>query len=119
LYDIRLLLTAAAVLVILPAAAGALRRGWQHRPQLVGRVMLASLVLGTAELVARAIPPEAPTPPEPENAPPAVVTGSTWAWGLGELLAVLLLLGGAGYVSRLRTRRRTVAGALATAESVP
>ena len=59
------------------------------------------------------------TPPEPENAPPAVVTGSTWAWGLGELLAVLLLLGGAGYVSRLRTRRRTVAGALATAESAP
>jgi hypothetical protein len=58
-------------------------------------------------------------PPEPENAPPAVVTGSTWAWGLGELLAVLLLLGGAGYVSRLRTRRRTVAGALATAESAP
>jgi putative copper export protein/methionine-rich copper-binding protein CopC len=59
------------------------------------------------------------TPPEPENAPPAVVTGSTWAWGLGALLAVLLLLGGAGYVSRLQTRRRTVAGALATAESAP
>ena len=61
LYDIRLVLTAAAVLVVVPAAAGTLRRGWQHRPQLVGRVMLASLVLGTAELVARVIPTEAPS----------------------------------------------------------
>jgi putative copper export protein len=62
LYDIRLLLTAVAALVVVPAAAGALRRGWRHRPQLVGRVMLAGLVLGTAELIARVIPTEAPKP---------------------------------------------------------
>jgi putative copper export protein/methionine-rich copper-binding protein CopC len=56
------------------------------------------------------------TPPEPENAPPAVVSGSTWAWGLGELLAVVLLLGGAGYSSRRLARRRIAPGTLATAE---
>jgi putative copper export protein/methionine-rich copper-binding protein CopC len=62
LYDVRLVLTALAALVVVPAAAGALRRGWQHRPQLVGRVMLAGLVLGTAEMIARVIPTEAPKP---------------------------------------------------------
>jgi hypothetical protein len=55
-------------------------------------------------------------PPEPENAPPAVVSGSTRAWGLGELLAVVLLLGGAGYSSRRLARRRIAPGTLATAE---
>jgi putative copper export protein/methionine-rich copper-binding protein CopC len=59
------------------------------------------------------------TPPEPENAPPAVVSGSTWAWGLGELLAVVLLLGGAGYSSRRLARRRIAPSTLATAESAP
>jgi putative copper export protein/methionine-rich copper-binding protein CopC len=59
LYAIRLLLTASAALVVLPVAAGALRRGWRHRPRLVGRVMLAGLVLGTAELIVRVIPTEA------------------------------------------------------------
>jgi copper transport protein len=59
------------------------------------------------------------TPPEPENAPTPVVTGSTWAWGLGELLAVVLLLAGAGYSSRRLTRRRTATSTLATAESSP
>jgi putative copper export protein/methionine-rich copper-binding protein CopC len=60
LYEIRLLLTAVAALVVVPVAAGALRRTWQHRPTLVGRVMLAGLVLGTAELVVRVIPTQAP-----------------------------------------------------------
>jgi putative copper export protein/methionine-rich copper-binding protein CopC len=60
LYDIRLVLTALAALVVVPAAAAALRRGWRHRPQLVGRVMLAGLVLGTAETIVRVIPTEAP-----------------------------------------------------------
>jgi putative copper export protein/methionine-rich copper-binding protein CopC len=60
LYAIRLLLTVSAALVVLPAAAGALRRGWRHRPRLVGRVMLGALVLGTAELIVRVIPTEAP-----------------------------------------------------------
>jgi putative copper export protein/methionine-rich copper-binding protein CopC len=59
------------------------------------------------------------TPAEPENAPPAVVTSSTWAWGLGELLAVLLVLGGAGYSSRRLARRRVAGGTLAAAESAP
>jgi putative copper export protein/methionine-rich copper-binding protein CopC len=59
------------------------------------------------------------TPPEPENAPTPMVTGSTWAWGLGELLAVVLLLVGAGYGSRRLTRRRTATSTLATAESAP
>ena len=58
------------------------------------------------------------TPPEPENAPPAAVSGSTWAWGLGELLAVVLLLGGAGYSSRRLARRRVTPSTLATAEHV-
>lgn len=60
MYEIRLLLTALAALVVVPAAAGALRRGWRHRPRLVERVMLAGLVLGSAELIVRVIPTEAP-----------------------------------------------------------
>jgi methionine-rich copper-binding protein CopC len=60
LYDIRLVLTALAALVVVPAAATALRRGWQHRPQRAGRVMLAGLVLGSAEMIVRVIPTEAP-----------------------------------------------------------
>jgi hypothetical protein len=48
-----------------------------------------------------------------------VVSGSTWAWGLGELLAVVLLLGGAGYTSRRLTRRGAAPSTLATAESAP
>jgi putative copper export protein/methionine-rich copper-binding protein CopC len=59
-YAIRLLLTAAAALVVVPAAAGALRRGWRHRPRRVGRVMLAGLILGTTETIVRVIPTEAP-----------------------------------------------------------
>jgi putative copper export protein/methionine-rich copper-binding protein CopC len=60
LYDIRLVLTALAALVVVPAAATALRRGWQQRPQRAGRVMLAGLLLGTAEMIVRVIPTEAP-----------------------------------------------------------
>jgi hypothetical protein len=45
-----------------------------------------------------------------------VVSGSTWAWGLGELLAVVLLLGGAGFSSRRLARRRIAPSTLATAE---
>jgi hypothetical protein len=57
------------------------------------------------------------TAPESQNGPPPVVTGSTWAWGLGELVAVVLLLTGAAYSSRRLTRRRTATVTLATAES--
>jgi putative copper export protein/methionine-rich copper-binding protein CopC len=60
LYEIRLLLTALAALVVVPAAIGALRRGWEHRPRVVGRVMIAGLALGTAELLTRVIPTETP-----------------------------------------------------------
>jgi hypothetical protein len=45
------------------------------------------------------------------------VSSSTWEWGLGELLTVVLLLGGAGYISRRLTRRRAVPSTLATAEN--
>jgi putative copper export protein/methionine-rich copper-binding protein CopC len=62
LYGVRLLLTALAALVVVPAAAGALRRGWRHRPQVVRRVMLAGLALGTLETIVRVIPTEAPRP---------------------------------------------------------
>lgn len=48
LEQLRLLLIALAALVVVPAAAGALRRGWLHRPRLVGRVMVAGLVLASA-----------------------------------------------------------------------
>lgn len=60
LEQLRLLLIALAALVVVPAAAGALRRGRLHRPRLVGRVMVAGLVLASAELIVRAIPAEAP-----------------------------------------------------------
>jgi uncharacterized membrane protein len=56
------------------------------------------------------------TPAEPEKAPPPIVASSTWAWGIGELLAVLLVLGGARYLARRLTRRRAAIGTLATAE---
>lgn len=58
------------------------------------------------------------TPAEPEKAPPPTVAGSTWAWGIGELLAVLLVLGGSRYVARRLTRRRAAVGTLATPEGV-
>jgi hypothetical protein len=57
------------------------------------------------------------TPAEPQKAPPPMVASSTWAWGLGELLAVVLVLGGARTMSLRLTRRRIAAGTLATAES--
>jgi copper transport protein len=43
---------------------------------------------------------------EPERPPPPPVRGSTWAWGIAEVLAVLLALGGAGWAGRWITRRR-------------
>jgi hypothetical protein len=51
---------------------------------------------------------------EAEKAPTPAVAGSTVAWGLGELLAVVLALGGARAISQRMTRRR---GALVAAES--
>jgi putative copper export protein/methionine-rich copper-binding protein CopC len=62
LYEIRLALTALAALVIVPAACRALRPGWQYRARRVQRLMVAGLVLGTAELVVRVLPTEAPKP---------------------------------------------------------
>jgi putative copper export protein len=48
---------------------------------------------------------------EPESPPPPAVRGSTWAWGVAEVLAVLLALIGAGFAStwitRWRRRRRS------------
>jgi len=50
---------------------------------------------------------------EPESPPPPPVKGSTWAWGVAEVIAVLLALVGAGFAStwitRWRRRRRSVA----------
>lgn len=50
---------------------------------------------------------------EPESPPPPAVKGSTWAWGVAEVIAVLLALVGAGFAStwitRWRRRRRSVA----------
>jgi putative copper export protein/methionine-rich copper-binding protein CopC len=46
-------------------------------------------------------------PAEAEKAPAPTIQGSTWAWGIGELLVVLIALGGAGVASSRLTRRRT------------
>jgi putative copper export protein/methionine-rich copper-binding protein CopC len=50
---------------------------------------------------------------EPESPPPPAVKGSTWAWGVAEVIAVIAALIGAGFAStlitRLRRRRRSVA----------
>lgn len=58
---------------------------------------------------------------EPESPPPPPVKGSTWAWGVAEVIAVLLALVGAGFAStwitRWRRRRRaSTAGAEPVAE---
>jgi putative copper export protein/methionine-rich copper-binding protein CopC len=58
---------------------------------------------------------------EPESPPPPPVRGSTWAWGIAEVIAVILALVGAGFAStwitRGRRRRRAPAtGEAATAE---
>jgi hypothetical protein len=49
---------------------------------------------------------------EPESPPPPPVKGSTWAWGVAEVIAVILALVGAGFAStwitRWRRRRRAV-----------
>lgn len=56
---------------------------------------------------------------EPESPPPPTVKGSTWAWGVAEVIAVLAALIGAGFAStwitrRRRRRRSIVAGEPAT-----
>jgi uncharacterized membrane protein len=43
---------------------------------------------------------------EPESPPPPAVKGSNWAWGIAEVLAVILALVGAGSASSWITRRR-------------
>jgi putative copper export protein len=43
---------------------------------------------------------------EPESPPPPTVRGSTWAWGVAEVMAVLLALVGAGFASTSIARRR-------------
>lgn len=43
---------------------------------------------------------------EPESPPPPPVKGSTWAWGVAEVIAVLAALIGAGFASTWITRRR-------------
>ena len=49
---------------------------------------------------------------EPESPPPPAVKGSTWAWGIAGVLAVILALVGAGFASAWITkwRQRTNAG---------
>lgn len=54
---------------------------------------------------------------EPESPPPPPVKGSTWAWGVAEVIAVLLALIGAGFASTWITRRRR-RRAVATGEPV-
>jgi putative copper export protein/methionine-rich copper-binding protein CopC len=46
-------------------------------------------------------------PAEAEKAPAPEIKGSTWLWGIGELVVVLLALGGAGVASSRMTKRRT------------
>jgi uncharacterized membrane protein len=52
---------------------------------------------------------------EPESPPPPAVRGSTWTWGVAEVLAVILALIGAGFasswVTRWRRRRRSLGAA--------
>jgi hypothetical protein len=52
---------------------------------------------------------------EPESPPPPPVKGSTWAWGVAEVIAVLAALVGAGFAStritRWRRRRRSIGAA--------
>lgn len=93
LWEIRLVLTALAVLVVVPAAVTALRPGWQHRPRRVGRVMMAGLVLGTSELVARVIPTRVP-PSWPRDIFTRVLdwghmlSASIWIGGLAGLVVL-------------------------------
>jgi hypothetical protein len=47
-----------------------------------------------------------PTYVEPESPPPPAVRGSTWAWGVAEVIAVVLALVGAGFASAWITRWR-------------
>lgn len=47
-----------------------------------------------------------PTAADPGKPPPPPVASSTWAWGTGEVLAVLIALLGARLLSRRATRRR-------------
>jgi hypothetical protein len=48
------------------------------------------------------------TQPEPGKPPPPLVQASTRRWGIGELLAVAIALGGAVLTSRRRTRLRAL-----------
>jgi putative copper export protein/methionine-rich copper-binding protein CopC len=102
LYEIRLLLTALAALVVVPAAAGALRRGWRHRPRFVGRVMLAGLVLGTAELIVRVIPTETPALGWPRE-----IFTSVLDWG--HVYAAAIWIGGLAGLALLGASMRTAA----------
>jgi putative copper resistance protein D len=97
LWAIRLGLTALAAAIVVPVAAGALRRGWRGRDVVVRRVMLAGFALGTAELVVRVIPTEAP-PSWPREIFTAVLdwghmfSAAIWVGGLAGLLVVAALL---------------------------
>jgi putative copper export protein/methionine-rich copper-binding protein CopC len=56
---------------------------------------------------------------EPEAPPPPPVRGSTWAWGVAEVIAVLAALIGAGFASTRITRWRRRRGSIAPAEPAP
>jgi putative copper export protein/methionine-rich copper-binding protein CopC len=102
LYEIRLLLTTLAALAVVPAAAGALRRGWHHRPRLVGRAMLAGLVLGTAELIVRVIPTETPALGWPRE-----IFTSVLDWG--HVYAAAIWIGGLAGLAVLGASMRAAA----------
>jgi putative copper export protein len=54
---------------------------------------------------------------EPESPPPPPVRGSTWAWGVAEVIATVLALIGAGFASTWITRRRRRQRSLATTDA--
>jgi putative copper export protein/methionine-rich copper-binding protein CopC len=56
---------------------------------------------------------------EPESPPPPPVKGSTWAWGVAEVIAVLAALIGAGFASTWITRWRRRRRSVATGEPAP
>ena len=86
LWELRLGLTALAALVVVPAAVAALRGGWQHRRRRVAGVMIAGFALGTAELVVRVIPTEAPP-----SWPRAIFT---WVLDWGHMFFASIWIGG-------------------------